>query len=296
MFKKLKNIIISIFAILAIVVAGYTLDQRSPEVLVENLGGYSASDILGLAPALWIDFSDASTVTTVSGNISQVNDKSGNGLNYTQGTVANRPGYPSAVQNGLNVARFDGGNDRLSLGSSDLGRNLSGATIYVVRRPDVVNNGGANQGLFAVTTPTSSLNRLYVYLAATTGALAHGGRTDDSDGFAAAFSSTAASTSLFEVQVGVFDYANTDLFTYLNKSLLTSNTSYQSATATSNTASNNSQIGATANGGTQFFDGDIGEILVFHAKHNDSIKQNVTDYLMVKWGLAQKRQPTVIIF
>lgn len=65
--------------------------------------------------ALWLDAADASTVTTVSGAVSQWNDKSGNRRNATQGTAANRPAYTFAGQNGQNVLTFDGTNDSLNL-------------------------------------------------------------------------------------------------------------------------------------------------------------------------------------
>jgi hypothetical protein len=41
--------------------------------------------------AAWYDATDSSTITTVSGAVSQVNDESGNGNTLTQGTPAHRP-------------------------------------------------------------------------------------------------------------------------------------------------------------------------------------------------------------
>ena len=68
-----------------------------------------------ISTALWLDAADASTVTTVSGAVSQWNDKSGNGRNVTQSTSGNRPAYTSAALNSKNVVTFDGSNDFLSL-------------------------------------------------------------------------------------------------------------------------------------------------------------------------------------
>ena len=59
-----------------------------------------------IAPALWFDAADAATITTVSGAVSQWNDKSGNARHYVQNTSANRPTYESAVQNNLNAVRI----------------------------------------------------------------------------------------------------------------------------------------------------------------------------------------------
>lgn len=244
----------------------------------------SAVNPLTLTPALWIDFSDASTVTTVSGNISQVTDKSGNGLTFTQGTGVNRPSYPSSVLNGRSVARFDGANDILFRGSSNLGRNISGATIYSLQRPDVLNNAATNQGIFSVSN-NGSVNRLYAYLSATNGYALAGGRTLDADSFNSASSNPlTASTANFEIYVSRFDYANTDLFLYNGTTLIGSTTSYQSATTTSNTASSAAAIGATVGGG-QPFDGDIAEILVFHTAHDAATRQRVCSYLRNKWAI-----------
>ena len=59
--------------------------------------------------ALWLDAADASTVTIVDGAVSQWSDKSGNNNHYTQSTIANRPTYEAAVQNGLNAIRIING-------------------------------------------------------------------------------------------------------------------------------------------------------------------------------------------
>ena len=64
-----------------------------------------------IATALWLDAADTSTVTTVSGAVSQWNDKSGNNRHATQPTAASRP---VVTANGLadkSVITFDGTND-----------------------------------------------------------------------------------------------------------------------------------------------------------------------------------------
>lgn len=61
-----------------------------------------------ITTALWLDAADASTVTTVSGAVSQWNDKSGNGRNASQSTTTARPAYTSGGLNSLNVLTFDG--------------------------------------------------------------------------------------------------------------------------------------------------------------------------------------------
>ncbi len=91
-------------------------------------GGFNPKTISGLVG--WWDASDASTVTTVSGAVSQLNDKSGLGRNATQTTANNRPAYSGTI-NGKNVMTFDGTNDRLVTGLQS--NTLTGyATFFCV--------------------------------------------------------------------------------------------------------------------------------------------------------------------
>lgn len=64
-----------------------------------------------LAPALWLDAADLTTITSSGGAVSQWNDKSGNDRHVTQGTSTRQPTTNANTQNGLNVISFDGGDD-----------------------------------------------------------------------------------------------------------------------------------------------------------------------------------------
>lgn len=63
-----------------------------------------------ISTALWLDASDAGTITLNGANVSQWNDKSGNGRNMSQGTAANQFSYVTNAQNGLPALRSDGNN------------------------------------------------------------------------------------------------------------------------------------------------------------------------------------------
>jgi hypothetical protein len=81
-----------------------------------NLGGAPAAflptDLANLSA--WWDFTDFSSLTLVSGNISQVNDKSGNLRHAAQAATASRPLYESAGLLGTYpCASFDGVDDWL---------------------------------------------------------------------------------------------------------------------------------------------------------------------------------------
>lgn len=64
--------------------------------------------------AYWLDASDASTITTVSGNVSEWRSKVGTSLVASQTVALNRPAYTTAGRNGRNVVTFDGSNDFLT--------------------------------------------------------------------------------------------------------------------------------------------------------------------------------------
>lgn len=67
---------------------------------------YTVFSPLDLSPAMWLDASDASTITASSGKVSQWSDKSGNGRHMTQGTGLLQPAY-NETKNGKNVVTFD---------------------------------------------------------------------------------------------------------------------------------------------------------------------------------------------
>lgn len=232
--------------------------------------------------ALWLDASDASTITHSGGSVSQINDKSGNGRHFTQATSANQPRIGTATQNGLAVLDFDGVNDGLELGSSGIGRNVGGVTIYVVAKPDSISairtllqsSGGSN----------SSQSRSSVRLTSASKAEL-GGRRLDANSFASVAGASNVSTSAFSVFTGILDYTNSDAFIYLGQSLDGSNTSFQTDGSTSNTDSLGSRLGVNLSS-RDFFDGQIAELVVFHAAHTADQRTLIWAYLSRKWGLS----------
>jgi hypothetical protein len=82
-----------------------------------------------ISTALWLDAADASTVTTVSGNVSQWNDKSGNSRNVSQATLEQRPTYTAGLLNGL--PGIDWGSTNNTKGLS-IASGLVAAQIFAV--------------------------------------------------------------------------------------------------------------------------------------------------------------------
>ena len=82
----------------------------NPRLLRPRASGFNPRSISGLA--LWFDANDSSTITTVSGAVSQWNSKVG-GYTATQTTANNRPAYSATSFNGKAGVSFDGSNDQL---------------------------------------------------------------------------------------------------------------------------------------------------------------------------------------
>ena len=101
--------------------------------------GFTPRNISGLAA--WWDASDAASITTVSGRVSQWNDKSGNGVHATQTTANNRPENTSQTLNGRAVMTFDGSNDIMSF----TGTARTDETQFVVVRNNMVASAVSTQ-------------------------------------------------------------------------------------------------------------------------------------------------------
>jgi hypothetical protein len=79
-------------------------------------GSFDPTSIAGLQA--WLK-ADAGTSTTTDGvAVSQWNDQSGNGRNFTQATGSLQPLYKAAIFNGLPVVRFDGVDDFMAVAAA----------------------------------------------------------------------------------------------------------------------------------------------------------------------------------
>lgn len=243
---------------------------------------------LSLSPALWLDASDASTLysgaslASPDGAISEWRDKSGNAFNATQSTGVSQPLRKTAIQNGRDIVRFDGSNDYLISASNSLLRDVGGATIFCVRKWN--SSPTTSPIIFSVRSSSALSIRAGIFGGIVANKASVGGRRLDSDSFASIPSSANVSTSLFESQSGVFDYANSDLSQYINGSLDGSTTTFQTNGNTSDTDSSGITVGATAVG-TQVAHSDIAEILVFPRVLATAERQAVELYLANKWAI-----------
>ena len=132
-----------------------------------------------ITTSLWLDASDASTITLNGSTISQWSDKSGNSRHATQGTASEQPVYSIAARNGLNCITFDGVNDSLNVSTTIYQTLLPYQLFYVsarlgagsgfdTYRPEISMLSGSNSdlGAFHYIKNTNLLGASYPFFPA----------------------------------------------------------------------------------------------------------------------------------
>lgn len=237
---------------------------------------------------LWFDADDAATITLATG-VSQWDDKSGNARHVAQATGSFQPSLVANEQNGLDVIRFDGTDDRLrcTSGLTGLTANTNGVLLATVRKWP--SSPSASQILIGIGTATADTSRQNLLGGATASRSGVSGRRVAADA-GITLSSGSDMSNGWEVQLGTFDYTNTDLFLHINGTLAGSNTSFYGSANTENTVPINVTVGASVNSSAAvnaFFAGDIGELicaqdiqttLTYHRRLFEG-------YLAWRWGL-----------
>ena len=241
-----------------------------------------------ITTALWLDASDASTLydatsggslVAADGAVARWQDKSGNARHVTQSTVGSRPLRKTSIQNSLDVVRFDGSNDGMDSGASDILRNVSWGAIYCVRKITAVSGTPWLIGV-GTNAAATTVRALMDINRGGTSKCGSGGRRLDADSFQSVQGATTYSTSAFQLQVAVFNHSATTLQVRLNGSVDGQSTSFQTAGSTSDTVSAGINIGA--NPGAAWFNGDIAEIIVASSAADS---EKIEGYLAWKWGL-----------
>jgi hypothetical protein len=112
---------------------------------------------------LWLDANDGATIIESGGSVSEWRDKSGNGYNYIQNTLANRPLTGSRTINALNSIDFDGIASFMSLANGF--QADTNAMLFIVIDSDtttavkrILNNQVGSSTRFAIFENNSSLS------------------------------------------------------------------------------------------------------------------------------------------
>lgn len=248
---------------------GQNQQAAAPELLTDSL-------------VLQLDPSDAAYRTLTGSSVDAWTDKNGSGISFT-GSGAARPTVSAAALNGHDVFAWDGVDDALTCGSTTLGKNVSGLTVYVVAKWSTIPT--SQKVVLVSSTATSTQARVGVYGALLTSQKhAIGGRRVSTDSFGYTESSSSIVAGSWFIQCGVFDYANSDLFQYIDGSLDGSNTSFQASGVTDNVDSAQCTIGVNLGGGSGFADVSIAYILIYHAVHGSTERDQVLSFLNYRFG------------
>ena len=233
----------------------------NPKLLRPRASGFNPKSISGLA--VWLDGSDASTLTFNGSSVSQWADKSGNGRNATQATALNQP--TTSTINGKGAVRFDGSSDHLSLGNLSAAFPTAATAFYVLTE-----HTGASAGS---------------YMAAATRNNSGWWRYVGSSSYLGVFRNTRLGATAFNLNAAAVNGVA------VLSSSSTYEVYYQGAkihTAAANYAGGDSHlIGAGGDGaGLQYFLGSIGEVLYYNRALSASEITTIHKYLSKKWGFT----------
>jgi hypothetical protein len=229
--------------------------------------GFNPRNIPGCA--LWLDAADRNTFTLTGSNISQWNDKSGNGRNATQSTAGNRPTYNS-TSNFVNFTRTS--SQFMNLPDSTLPSGNSSYAYFVVCTWYQLADGhgiigGGNYGTTNQVFAARSIN--------TTGQVVTYWWGNDLT------SSNNAYSANTPVLLDFMYTAGSTRSIVVNGTINVSDTP-----GTRSQGTGNNTIGRTYPALSEFLNGNIQEIVVYSNALTTSERQQVEGYLASKWGLT----------
>lgn len=221
------------------------------------------------------DASDSANYTLVSGNVSQWDDLSGNGYHLAQSTAGNRPDIASAAINGLDCINF-------TLATGEYLDNTDTGLASAIDGTDVA----FSVHLVYQSDQTASDNTMFSFQ--DTNPANSGFRIDHQsiNGTRVRIRDNAASS----VNVG-FDTPDTlahvmsvvvhgtEVSVWLDGTQVEDNTSFNVGAKDVVRL----RVGAQIGGSTLYFDGKIGEIVVYSAAHSDADAVEIHTYLRDKW-------------
>jgi hypothetical protein len=221
---------------------------------------FNPLDVSGCS--LWFDADDNRTLTLSGSNVTQWNDKSGNGHTATASGAA-RPTYSSSSRYLL----FNGISNALTLSTGALPSGNSAYSIFIVAY--TVNAANPQWILSAGVEATNQLLGVFFF---TTNAVWHSWYINE---YAVNNSITNGVPSIINV-----NYSTTRT-TITNGGTPTTN----NPNATRNNSTSGHFIGRLPTAEVQFLNGGIGEIVIFSREISTGERQQVELYLAEKWNL-----------
>ena len=247
-----------------------------------------------ITTALWLDAADASTITTVSGAVSQWNDKSGNGRTFSQSTVAARPTLTAAGLNGRNVVTFG---STLFIGAATASdwwfMHGSQNSIIGVAAPSSTVDPGANVQMIGtrVSGFTAGVQFLYADFSPNNNNFRHR-NIRGSDAVSAIEASTGDNThpaantaTLYSILSDPTNATAADksIIRFNGGSFIATNTETASPTSSATAPQFALRLGNEA---ASSFSGYWAELVVTSDLTSTDTRQRIEGYLAHKWGLT----------
>lgn len=241
--------------------------------------------LLSLGPLGWWDASDTSTITSSSGSVSEWRDKSGNGFNMAQATQANQPTTGTRTQNGLNVLDFDGTDDGMvTTATTGRFRASRAYSVFLVAKSDRTN--AAAEGLFIAESGSFDFQTGFLVERRTTNLNLHYGRGDSTNNYAQNLVANSSTSSMIIFQT--VDGPNNSFSFRIND--VVQNTSRTDGSLDPSgfltQGSANHKMWAGRRLGGSFFDGFIGEVVIYDKPLAAADRSAVMQYLSLKWGIT----------
>jgi len=246
----------------------------------------SIAALNGAAPAsfpimtnllLWLDASDASTITSSGGAVSAWADKSGGGNNATQGTGSYQPTTGTTTLNGKNVLVFDGTSDFMV---SNCGVSSNAMTAFIVANKTAA--GSASNTYSRVISMANSADG-NDYSANRNILLAY------SQGLNAGFNPSVyayCNGATHGVQ-NQYNQANSSALRVNGTSVTVYNNAASNTATYGSIALNNNRVGIgnSFNGlADAYLNGYVGEVLIYNVALSDLQVTNTLAYLKTKWA------------
>jgi len=227
------------------------------------------------APFWWLDANDSDSLwddttggslVAADGSVARWEDKSGNGHNATQTTSGSRPTRKTSIKNGKDILRFDGSADHLLATGATL--NTDNITIFVVcyatsatNYQSVVRFQQASSPYFVCSWGSSRL------------AISH------PDGATTGISNGAVNSEWNILTIQRERNLSDGLRTWRNGTAVTTRSTANSALANIYACIGRYQ------GGSEYFNGDIGEIVMYKSVLGSTDRGSVESYLSDKWDI-----------
>lgn len=240
-------------------------------------GTWTPADMVKRA---WYDASSDSYLSVTSGgNVTNVRDRSGNGFDLSSLTTG-RPARVIGALNGLNVINFSGSQISRKNTSSNVFKNIGSGLLVALRK---ITNRSSLGYVFSISKNSDASPRAALIIGASGNKNSMIGRRLDSDSVKN-IHSTDNGSSDWEIHIGVYDWANSNAYLYINGALQGSDTNFQTDGNTSNTNANEIMIGGNKNSG--YITGQFAEALIVESDITSATRQRIEGYLAHKWGLT----------